>query len=207
MIKTLYIVIAAAFIGLAVLVAWRMFGPAHFTNYPPHPGPIVAFGDSLVAGLGATEGHDFVSMLSARINEPIQNFGVPNDTTAMGLSRLDEVVAVHPRIAIVLLGGNDYLRRVPKDETFKNVRTIIEGLQSDGTLVVLLGIRGGLLVDNFASDFKKLASDTKSVYVSDVLHNLLGNKQYMFDEVHPNDQGYAIIAERVYNAMRPVLSQ
>jgi lysophospholipase L1-like esterase len=196
-----------ALVALAVVAAgaWLYFKTPHYANYPLREGPVVAFGDSLVAGVGSTEGKDFVSVLSKRIGEPIENFGVSGDTTQKGLDRIDEVIARHPRIVLLLLGGNDYLQRIDKEHTFANLRQIVAGLQQDGALVVVLGVRGGLLSDNYATGYKQLAHDTDSVYVSNVLAELFGNKQYMFDQVHPNDAGYAIIAERVYKALQPVL--
>lgn len=196
------------FAGVAVIAALGytlFFKKPALTNYPPRQGPIVAFGDSLVQGVGSSQEGGFVSRVSTSINEPIENMGRSGDTTAQALERLPEVVARHPSIAIVLLGGNDYLRRVPKETTFANLRTIVTTLQADGALVVLLGVRGGVLSDNFKGEFDSLARETGSAYVSDVLQNLLGNKQYMFDEIHPNDQGYAAIAERVTKVLRPLL--
>jgi len=199
-----YIIVVCA-LALLALIAWHFFKPSSYINYPPQQGPVVAVGDSLVQGVGATEGNDFVSLVSQSINEPVQNFGVSGDTTEETRARLDEVLAENPRIVLVLVGGNDYLKRVPKTETFANLRAIVERLQQEGALVVLLGVRGGVLVDNFADDFEDLAKETGSVYVSDVLNNMLGNKQYMYDQIHPNDEGYAIIAERVVKVLRPVL--
>lgn len=184
-------------------LAWRLHSPS-YANYPMRQGPLVAFGDSLVQGVGATEGHDFVSLLGESLGEPIENLGVSGDTTAQGLARIDDALTLHPRMAIILLGGNDYLRRVPKETTFKNLRTIIEKFQADGALTVVLGVRGGLLTDSYASDYAALARDTRSVYVSDVLEHLLGNKAYMYDQIHPNDAGHAIIAQRVFAAVRPL---
>lgn len=191
---------------VVVVAAFFFLRPeAHITNYPPHAGPVVMFGDSLVAGSGASDGKALPDLLAAKIGEPVANMGAAGDTTAKALARIDAVVARHPRIALVLLGGNDYLKRVPRAETFKNLATIVERLQADGAVVVLLGVRGGILVDNFADEFKKLAKDKGALYVSDVLDGLLGDKKYMADEIHPNDAGYAVIAERIYRAMRPIL--
>ena len=72
-------------------------------------------------------------------------------------------------------------------------------------MVVLIGVRGGVLVDNFADRFEALAKEKRTVYVPNVLDGLLGNKEFMYDEIHPNDAGYARIAERVYKSMKPIL--
>ncbi|MEK7118134.1 MAG: GDSL-type esterase/lipase family protein [Patescibacteria group bacterium] len=200
--------IAYLLIGIgAILIFFQFifwFGTSwQITNYPPRGGSIVAFGDSLVLGVGATDGRDFVALLSEMIGEPIENFGSSGDTTAIGLARIGQVVEKHPRIVILLLGGNDYLRQIPREQTFKNLETIISRLQSDGVLVVLLGVRGGLLIDHFDTDFEMLAKRMHTAYVQNVLDGLFGNARFMSDGIHPNDEGYRLIAEKIY----PVLSR
>jgi hypothetical protein len=58
-------------IGVAIvlaLVAWYLLRPnARVTNYPSSGTDIIAFGDSLVSGAGATNGNDFVSLLEKQI--------------------------------------------------------------------------------------------------------------------------------------------
>src|SRR4051812_13324715 len=76
-------------------------------NYPSGGSDVIALGDSLVAGTGATEGRDLVSDLSRDIGAPIVNLGVSGDTTADGLARLAQLDQYHPKVVIVLLGGND----------------------------------------------------------------------------------------------------
>lgn len=200
--KSVMIGLGAIFV---VLIVVFLSGGPKITNYPTKEGPIVAFGDSLVYGTGSTPGNDFVSILSRRLGEPIENLGLPGRTTEMGFEALGEVLERSPRITLMLLGGNDYLRKVPIDETFYNLREMIEALQKQGSLVVLLGVRGGLLNDRFDSYFEDLAEETGSLYVSDVLDGLLADSQYMSDAIHPNDAGYARIAERVYEAMRDIV--
>ncbi len=193
-------VVAVALIGL-----FWFLGEEEITNYPPQDGPIVAFGDSLIEGVGATTGNDLVSLLSRRIGEPIINLGISGNTTEMGFERIGEALEYTPRITLVLLGGNDYLRKVPIEETFYNLRGIIDALQDAGSVTVLLGVRGGLLSDRFDSYFEDLAQETGSVYVPDVLDGLIGDMRFMSDAIHPNDRGYARIAERVADALVPLI--
>jgi lysophospholipase L1-like esterase len=70
---------------------------------------------------------------------------------------------------------------------------------------VLLGVRGGLLRDNYESDYQKLAEETGSAYVPNVLDGLLGEDAYMDDVIHPNEVGYRIIAEKVHLVLREIL--
>src|SRR5690606_5604901 len=134
---------------------------------------------------------------------PIENLGVPGNTTADGLARIEEVLELEPSVVILLLGGNDYLRQVPPATTFANLSAIIERLQADGVAVLLAGVRGGLIRDNFADQFKELADRYGTAYVHDVLDDTLGVEGYMADQVHPNDAGYHVIADRV----QPVLER
>jgi acyl-CoA thioesterase-1 len=177
----------------------KFFKPENIKNYPSAGKDIVAFGDSLIFGQGASsEDKNFVSLLSDRIGERIINLGVPGNTTQNGLDRLNELEKYNPKVVILLLGGNDYLQKVPIEKTFKNLGEIIQKIQSKGSIVLLLGVRGGVLNDKFDTEFEKISSRYHTAYVSDVLSGLITNMQYMSDAVHPNDLGYQKIADRVY---------
>jgi lysophospholipase L1-like esterase len=167
-------------------------------------GPIVAFGDSLVYGTGSSGG-GFVKLLEQAIGRPIENLGVPGDTTADGLERIDEVLELDAGVVILLLGGNDFLRQVPQDTTFANLSTIIERLQADGAAVLLAGVRGGLVRDQFAARYEELADRHGTAYVHDVLDDTFGVDGYMADQVHPNDAGYRVIADRVLPVLKEML--
>jgi acyl-CoA thioesterase I len=164
---------------------------------------IVAFGDSLISGVGSSKGNDFVSVLSRKINHPIINLGKSGNTTAQGLARIDEVITHDPKIVLVLLGGNDFLRKVPIEETFSNLSQIVTRIQESGAAVILLGVRGGLFTDTYEKHFREFAETHQTAYVSNVLGGLLGKEEFMADTIHPNDKGYEIIAERV----RPVIEE
>ncbi len=111
------------------------------TNYPVASGNIVAFGDSLTAGVGATAGRDYVGQLEDILDVSIDNEGVSGDTTRDALLRLDDdVIDKDPEVVIVWLGGNDILQRYYED--------VFTGAQNPGladTLrLILLRITGKL---------------------------------------------------------------
>ena len=200
---------AKAFIGIIgiAIIAFSAvyFIPKKITNYPSKGTDIVAFGDSLIEGMGATEGNDLVSQLSKQIGQPIVNLGNAGDTTADGLARMSELDAYTPKVVILLFGGNDYLKKVPISETQRNLSQIIQNIHARGSVVLLLGVRGGILQDRFESVYKTQNSTHKTAYVSDVLDGLLGNTQYMYDSVHPNDLGYRKITERVAPVLKKLI--
>lgn len=180
-------------------------GNTPIKNYPSSGSDIVAFGDSLVFGVGATPGSDFVSVLGREIGVPIVNLGKSGDTTLDGLARLEEVTGYDAKIVLLLFGGNDYIRKIPTEETFVNLGTMIQEIQSTGAIVVLLGVRGGVLVDGYDDDFEALAEKYQTAYVSNVLDGLFDRPKYMSDTIHPNDAGYARIADRVFEQIKDLL--
>lgn len=189
------------FIGILVfaLVFYFFFQTETTKNYPSQGTDIIAFGDSLVYGTGASsEKKNFVSLLSVKLGKPIINLGIPGNTTADGIARLHEIDRYKPRVVMLLLGGNDRLQKISEDTTFRNLGMIIQNLQSRGAVVIVLGIRGGVLGDTYEDDFKALKSTYHTAYVSDVLDGLFGNPKLMSDVVHPNDEGYSRIADKVY---------
>ena len=80
------------------------------TNYPPRSGPIIAFGDSVTAGVGASAGNDYVSQLERLAGVSIVNAGVSGDTTRDALARLNsDVLSRNPSVVLLWIGGNDVL--------------------------------------------------------------------------------------------------
>lgn len=198
------------FILSILLAVFAVLGGFYFrtesiANYPSKGTDIIAFGDSLVEGVGAVEGNDFVSLLSQKIGQPIVNLGHAGDTTADGVARIGALDAYNPKVVILLLGGNDYLRRVPISGTHKNLEILIQNIQARGAVVLLLGVRGGILNDRFAAEFKNLRDAYHTAFVPDVLDGLLGQGRYMADAMHPNAAGYRIIAERIYPILMEVI--
>src|SRR3989344_1138799 len=193
-------------IVVAVAIIFFIFKKdAPITNFPSDGKTIIAFGDSLTEGVGATKGNDFVSLLSRGIGQPIVNMGASGDTSTRGLARVDAVIEQDPKVVLLLLGGNDFLRKVPIAETFKNIDDIVVELQKSGAVVVLLGIKGGLFGDHYKDYFEEIAEKRGALYVPNVLSGLLGKNEFMSDAIHPNDAGYKKIADKIYPVLQKVL--
>lgn len=201
--RGLYIVGGLVVVAVA---AWLLFfnKPA-VTNYPSAGTDIVALGDSLVFGTGSKAGGGFVPIVSQEVGAPIVNLGVPGDTTADVLARIKILDKYAPKVVILLVGGNDYLRQMQDDTVFENVGKIIEEIQARGAIVLLVGIRGGVLADPYAPRFKELRERYGTAYVPNALQGLLGNEEYMADTVHPNDEGYKRLAARIAPVLKDLL--
>jgi lysophospholipase L1-like esterase len=191
---------------LVVIGLWLVFKTDEATGPINTNLTVVAFGDSLVEGVGAKEEENFVSILSNRLGLNIINAGKSGDTTESGLLRLEEdVLSKNPNLVILLLGGNDTLRRIPETQTFNNLSLIIDQIHQKGAKVLLLGVRGGLLTDSFKANFKDLAKKKKVELVENVLDGLFGNREFMSDTIHPNALGYGKIADKVEPKLRKLL--
>lgn len=194
------VIALASVVGVALLIAYCRRGSSWpIVNDSPQGVAIVAFGDSLTEGYQMAEGDSYPAQLAKRIGRPILNRGVSGDTTSGGLARLEkDVLSESPRIVLLSLGANDMLGRQPIDETFANLRQIIDRLQARGALVILIGVEGYPLVHgDYGSRYRALARETGCVYVPDMLDDVLGDSALMFDQFHPNAAGYARIAERI----------
>lgn len=188
---------------LTVGVIWHtmsgMTDQYPITNFPPKGTKVIALGDSLTTGVGAsTKSRGYIELLEQRFAITIINKALIGDTTHDALARLDvDVIRQRPDIVLILLGSNDYLRQEPRADTFQNLRTIITSVQKTGAVVILIGARGGILSDTFAEDFAALARSTGSAFVPGILDGILGDSKYMYDEIHPNDAGYLKMADKV----------
>jgi lysophospholipase L1-like esterase len=203
--KKIFIILFVVILVLGYFFFNDRSGP--ITNLKSSGTTIVAFGDSLVRGVGASEGNDFISLLSARVGEPIINLGVSGNTTEAALQRLDTLWEHDPKIVIVLLGGNDYLRRVPIDQTFANLDTIIDDIHAHGSAVLLLGVRGGLLRDTYNDRFAEFAKQKEVGFVPNILDDIIGDDELMSDTIHPNDKGYKKVADKIAPVLTKMLGK
>ena len=144
------------------------------------------------------------------MNWNIVNAGVPGDTTAGGLARLPDLLNQHqPKLLIVELGGNDFLRRLPQDQTIANLKSILSLSKAQGISTVLVAIPEfnalqaaiGNLSDH--TMYETIAEETATPLITEVFSDVLSDKALKADEVHPNAQGYM----EVGNKMREKLKQ
>jgi len=165
---------------------------------------IICFGDSLTFGTGASKGMDYPSQLSRMISRPVLNKGIPGDTTARALARLDQDV-LSPRIVLITLGGNDLKNGVPKDMVFQNLKSIVEFTQAKGALVIIGGIDLPFWGRGYGEGYEKLCKETGAILIPNIFDGIMGNRQLMSDSIHPNDAGYTLMAEKFYKVLKPYL--
>ena len=163
---------------------------------------VLAFGDSLTHGTGASAGQSYPDVLSELLGRPVINVGIPGEVSAAGLKRLPSVLGrYNPTLVILCHGGNDFLRRKDEAITTSNLKAMIELIQESGADVVLVGVPKlgfGLRIPKL---YAKIAAEYTIPIQRDVLIDLLGDNSMKSDDIHPNATGYRIMAKAIYNVI------
>lgn len=174
----------------------------------PNDATVLILGNSLSYGTGAADGEDYPSLLAANTGWNIINAGVPGDTSAGGLARLPDLLGRHEiDLLIVELGGNDFIKRVPQQETINNLRTILSEAKANNIQPLLLAIPEfspfGAAVGNLSDHdlYEKLAEETGTPLVQDLFSEVLAKNGLKSDPIHPNAEGYRLIEESLRKAL------
>lgn len=170
---------------------------------------ILILGDSITAGYGLKQEQAYPYLLSQKINLPIVNLGVSGDKTDDALARLSEDVLVkNPWMVIVALGGNDFLRKVPKTTTEQNLKEIVAQVQAVEAITVILGMNLGLFTDEYKDLYQRVAEETNSYLIPQVLKGIIDDpKHRQQDIIHPNEIGQEILANKIAKSLAPLLRQ
>ncbi len=170
----------------------------------PDDAVILAFGDSLTYGTGASSGHDYPSILAALATREVINEGVPGEISEDGLKRLPELLDEYqPKLLILIHGGNDMLRKIPGQQTAENLRKMIAEAKNRGIAVLMLGVPEPNLFLLDSADFYQTVAETDHVPADlNTLPDILGNKDLRSDIAHPNDAGYQLMAENIFNLLK-----
>jgi lysophospholipase L1-like esterase len=164
---------------------------------------VLAFGDSLTYGTGASPPESYPAQLQTLIGRKVVNAGVPGEVSADGLQRLPEILEeVAPKLLILCHGGNDFLRKQSETVAAANVRAMIKLAKDKGIGVVLMATpRPGLSISP-PEFYAGIAKEFAIPFNDDVLTGILRNNELKSDLVHPNAKGYAQVAETLAKLLK-----
>ena len=164
---------------------------------------LLAFGDSLTFGTGANEDESYPSQLARLTGRRVAREGVPGEVSATGLARLPAALDEHqPRLLLLCHGGNDFLRRLPRAQAAENLRAMIRLAKARGIDVLLIGTPEPGFTVSPPDFYAEIAKEFRIPYEGDVLGKILRDGSLKADQVHPNAQGYRLMAERVYALLK-----
>jgi len=181
--------------AIAVLVL--LSGCPSRPKVPPIPpgGVVLAFGDSITHGTGATPEESYPTVLAREIGFQVVNAGVPGEVTAEGLARLPEVLdRERPALMILCLGGNDIIRHLDSRQTADNLRAMVRMARERGVSVVLVGVPSFSLTMDPPPYYGEIAGEFGIPYDGKSLPRILGTRSLKADHIHPNGTGYRQLA-------------
>jgi acyl-CoA thioesterase I len=204
---------------LAVLAAVALMMVAAFGQAPSQrPIKLVAFGDSLTAGLGLPAAQAFPAKLEKALrangfNVEVLNAGVSGDTTTDGLARLDWSIPAGTDAVIVELGANDALRGSDPKLTRSNLDEIVKRLRQRQIAVMLAGMYAPRNYGaEYSASFDQIYPDLAKAYDVPLYPFFLDGvatdpKFNQGDGLHPTAEGVDVIVGRILPVVNAFLTK
>ncbi|HEY8070132.1 MAG TPA: arylesterase [Burkholderiales bacterium] len=197
--------LASLFRALLTAILLSAAGCGQQAQLPPLAADavVLAFGDSLTYGTGASEAESYPAQLARLINRRVVREGVPGEVSAAGLARLPSALDEHrPALLLLCHGGNDFLQRQSKQAAAENLRGMIRLAKARGVQVLLIGTPEPGFTVTPPEFYGEIAKEFRIPYEGSVLGKILRDPSLKSDQVHPNAQGYRLMAERVAELLR-----
>lgn len=168
---------------------------------------VLALGDSLTYGYGADPAESYPAQLQKLTGWDIINGGISGDTSAQALSRLPALLARKPKLVVVGIGGNDFMRKVPEEQTRANIAKIIETVQKENIPAVLVGVPHitlGALFGHLSDHplYEDLSKEYGIPLFGGAWAEILGDNNLKSDQIHANSKGYRKFAEDLNQFLR-----
>ena len=170
---------------------------------------VLAHGDSLTFGSGAAANESYPAVLTQITGWNVVNAGVPGNTSAQARERLPALLELHaPQLVLLSIGGNDFLRQVPEDDTRAAIIEMLAQVRATGAATVLIAVprpsvAGALL--RALSDhslFAEVAETLQVPLLAEAWSEILSQPALKSDQIHANAAGYAQFAQRLQEFSR-----
>ena len=162
---------------------------------------VLAFGDSITYGYNVDKEKSYPSQLSQLLQTDVINAGKNGELTREGLKRLPSILEKHkPQILIICHGGNDIIKRKSLLMAKENIKKMIELARSKGIHVVIVGVPTLEVISlSTAQIYYEIASELNVPFDDNSLEDILGDNYLKIDQIHPNEEGYRILANSLAN--------
>lgn len=195
-----------------------------------NPLKVTAFGDSITQGvlellrrdLGLSTSNNYPAVLQGKLKarDPawiVVNRGVGGEETRAGEARLPGVLALdHPGFVLIMEGTNDATDCLDATSIAANLRGMVQIAKANKTVPIIGTVPPNFRNDPCAQDVvsqvnvevRNIAS-SEHIALAEIFEGM--NDRSLFgqspsrDPLHPNDRGYAVMADIWFQAMLKVI--
>lgn len=198
------------------LVALELTGGASFSLAPRSSRRWLALGDSITQGMTSTlPTRCHVARVARSLNLAVRNFGVGGERLVPVLA--DGLPPWPFAVATVAYGTNDLASGVPLERWRANAVRLAQALNAVAPSAPLLFLTpipwvgrttpnaAGLYLQDYREALAAAVCGLRNVQVLDGAALIDERADLFVDGVHPNDAGFAMYAERLGAAMRPLV--
>jgi acyl-CoA thioesterase-1 len=170
------------------------------------------------AGLGVDPEEAYPALVQRKIDAAglryrVVNAGVSGETSAGARRRVGWLLRQPVAVLVVETGANDGLRGQPPEATRENIQAILDEARGrePPPRLVLAAMEA---LPNYGEDYRRrfraiypqVAKASGATLVPFLLDGVAGNPRLnQPDGIHPTAEGHALVAEKVWKALRPLL--
>ena len=174
-------------------------------------------GDSISAAYGMSLEQGWVALLEAKLETnvaPVEvvNASISGETTAGGLRRLPELLAMHePNIVVIELGGNDGLRGYPLERLRSNLQQLVTLSKEAGATVILVPMEippnyGSRYTAGFRNSFTDIAASGEIVLAPFLMEGVATDPELVqADGIHPRVEAQPLLLQNILPTIKAVM--
>jgi peptidoglycan/LPS O-acetylase OafA/YrhL/lysophospholipase L1-like esterase len=176
------------------------------------PRPVVAVGDSLTLSWGVPVTQSYPVALGKVLGEPVIALPYNGKMAWEVVPRLAEVLAVNPKLVVVEFGTNEANVGKPISYAISGLETILSTLDAHHVAVVLVGTHVdhdhlarnlvGTAYATYGAQWDRALEALAARHHAGLVVDVLGGLAVQRDGYHPLAAGYAVMGNRVAEAVR-----
>ena len=179
---------------------------------------IVAFGDSYFSGYGLDPQNSFPVQFEKALRAHghkarVINAGVPGETIADGLARLDKTLKTKPDLIILELGANDAEQGLDPAVSKANLDLMLKRIKAAHVRVLLCGAVapasfGEEYQASFDPIYPAMAAKHRVPLYPSILEGVSSDSSLIQgDGEHPNEKGVEVLVDRILPVVEQALHQ
>ena len=203
-------------LALGVLALVTLTGAVIYNPVPQRT--IVAFGDSYFSGYGLDPENSFPVQFEKALRAKghkarVINAGVPGETIADGLARLDNTLKTKPDLIILELGANDAEQGLDPAVSKANLDLMLHRIKAAHVRVLLCGaVAPASFGEEYQASFNPIYPTMAAKHRVPLYPSILDGVSSDADLIqgdgeHPNQKGVEVMVDRILPVVEQALHQ